>query len=614
MNVRGPAPFGFLLAGLLVASTAFAAGKTAAPAKAAPAKSSASRTSGAKSTSASQAPVPVRTRSIEHGPFLPGDFVLCTVGPRKTTVADYIRLWFAAYVPDRPDNDSTGRATFLENIVTKDILGQVARELNRPFQFEDRAQMREVEERALSNALYKSAVLDSVTVSDAEIAKEYETYQYEVRMRHIMFPDLTTAQRVRLDLMSGRTTWQQAYDRYSLSKGKDKNPDGELGWTVRGGAPLDLSRKIFRLNTGAYSEPIEEPEGWSIVQLMEKRPGSPPSLNAVSSFIRGQLSQEQIERRGHAVRDLVRAQIGMTYDSTAIAWAASHFTPARVMDRDERGVANFQFDPNVPEFGPQDTSRVLARYRDGVLTLGRFLHLYTDIQPLTRPNIDSPPAFRDQVDAFVFEPYMAQVARERGLAKDSAVVAQIENKREQIMVEHLYSDSVLSRVSIDSDARRKYYKAHPADFTTYPSVRYAALWADSKDKADQYAARLKGGESAADIIHADSLLGVQRGAIQTRSQNEHGPFQKLIFEELRPGQVSVEGPDKEGHYTIIQSLEFLPGRLLSYEEAAGYIDDTLQGLEAERALKAFVGRHRKQYPVESHPDVVMRIHLVDPTL
>ena len=164
-----------------------------------------------------------------------------------------------------------------------------------------------------------------------------------------------------------------------------------------------------------------------------------------------------------------------------------------------------------------------------------------------------------------------------------------------------------------SDARRKYYKPLLKDFTTYPTERYAALWAESKDKADQYAARLKGGESAADIIHADSLLGVQRGSIQTRGQNEHGPYQKLIFEELRPGQITVEGPDKVGHYTIIQSLEFDPGRLLSYEEAAGYVDETLQAMESERALKAFVDRHRSKYPIQSHPELVMRIHLVDPT-
>ncbi len=606
MRFRAAVSLGFLA--VVVASNSFAAAKAAPPKNPSTAKSAASKATGAPAPAASKAP------SVEHGPFLADSFVICSVGPRRTTVGDYVRLYFASYIADRPDADSVGRATFLRNLITKDVLGLVARKENRPFAFEDRAQLRETEERALSNALYQSAVLESLQVSDADIAKEYETFQYEVRLRHIMFPDLPTAQRTRIALVGGRTTWQQAYDRYSLSKGKDKGPDGELGWTVRGGAPLEMSRAIFTLNAGAYSQPIEEPEGWSIVQVVEKRKGSPPSLDAVSKFIREQLEQEQTDRRARAVRSLVRDQIHMTYDSTAIAWASRFFEPAQAMNRDERGVANYQFNPNVPEFQPQDTSRVLARYRDGVVTLGRFLHLYTDIQPLMRPNVNTPQSLRDQIDAFAFEPYMAQVAKERGLDKNPKVLEEIENKREAILVDHLYSDSVMARVSITPEARRKYYKDHPRDFTTYPQVRFAALWAESREKAEQYAARLKKGEKAEDILRADSLLGVQRGSIQTRGQNEHGPYQKLLFEELRPGQVDIEGPDKEGHFTILQSLAFDQGRLLSYDEASGFIDESLQNLEAERLLQQFVERHEKEYPVHANPELVMRIHLVDPSL
>ena len=607
MNVRGAASLGLILTGTLAASLTFAA--TPAKTPATPAKS----TSAASAKTASAPPVMAgRPGSVEHAPFLPDSFVLCTVGPRRTTVLDFRTMWFAAYVPDRPDNDSSGRVTFLDNIVTKDILGQVAREVNRPFGFEDRARLREIEERTLANALYQSAVVESLQVSDADIAREYETYQNELLLRHIVFADEPTAVRVRLALIGGLTTWKQAYDRYSLSKDTDKKPYGELGWVVRGGVPLEMSRKIFRLNRGSYSEPYLDDAGWTVVQVVDKRPGTPPSMAAVADFIRSQLSSEQVYERSVAVRKLVAGQVGMTYDSTNINFAAQFFTPARTMVRDEKGVTNVALDTNVPEFQPQDTSRVLARHRYGVMTLGRFLHMYSDIQPLTRPNVNYPEALKNQVDAFLLEPYMAQVARDRGLDKRPEVVKDIEKMREQIMVEHLFADSVQSRVAIAPEARKKYYRDHANDFTTYNQVRFAALWADSKEKADQYAARLKSGEKAEDILHADSLLGVNRGSIQVRSQNDHGPYQKLLMEELRPGQVTVEGPDKKGDYAILQSIEYIPGHLLSYDEASGYIDESLQNIESERMLKAFVERHRSKFPITTHPDVVMRIHLVEP--
>jgi len=58
----------------------------------------------------------------------------------------------------------------------------------------------------------------------------------------------------------------------------------------------------------------------------------------------------------------------------------------------------------------------------------------------------------------------------------------------------------------------------------------------------------------------------------------------------------------------------IPGRQLSYEEASGYVDESLQNLKAERLLKELVARHRKRFPVMSRPELVMRVRLVDPTL
>jgi hypothetical protein len=83
---------------------------------------------------------------------------------------------------------------------------------------------------------------------------------------------------------------------------------------------------------------------------------------------------------------------------------------------------------------------------------------------------------------------------------------------------------------------------------------------------------------------------------------------------MRPGQIEIDGPDKQGQYVVLQELSFTPGRQLSYDESSAMIDESLQNIESEKLLKAFIARHKKRYPVESRPDLVMRIKLVDPTL
>jgi len=547
------------------------------------------------------------------GQFLPDTFVICRVGPRTTRVGKFVSSYFESYAEFRPAPDSAGRVEFLKNMVNKDVLGLVAQEVGRPLDFEDRAQLRETEQRALSNALYRSAVLDSLNLTEADIQREYESFRYDARLRHIVVPDSIAAQRIRLDLVRGKITWKQAYDRYSTSKQKDAGPDGDIGWKARIAFTVTDAHRIFSLGPGGISEPIQDGPDWNLIQVTETRPATPPSMEAVRPVLTDQLNGERMTRRSEAIRLMVRQEAGMVYDTTAIAWAASHFEPTRSVNNEGKGT-ELEFNTSVPEFTPQDTARVLARYHGGVMTLGRFMHLYTDIQPLMRPSIETPEAFKNQIDGFALEANLADVARKRGLDRDSIVVATVANKREQIMVEHLYADSIESRITVDPKARRKYYQDHLSGFITWARIHYAALWAENKGEADSLKARLKAGEKAADILRADSLLGINRGSIQERLENEHGPYQKLLFEMMRPGQVELDGPDKKGNYVVLQVLDYIPGRQLSYDEASGMIDESLQNVESERLLNEFIARHKKKYPVEARADLVMRIKLVDPTL
>ena len=559
-------------------------------------------------------PAHVLNETPDKGQYLPDSFVICRVGPRATRVKQYVASYFNSYAEDRPGTDSAGRVQFLDNLVNKDVLGLVALEINKPLEFEDRAQLRETEERALSNALYKISVLDSLSVTEEDLANEYETFRYDVRLRHIVVPDSVFANKLRLDLLRGKLTWSHAYGRFSITKNKDSGPDGDIGWKQRIAFNLVDAHKIFGLGPGGISEPIVDVNGWNLLQVTDKRQATPPSLETVRGMLTDQLNGERMYRRTQAIREMLRQQVGMVYDTTAIRWAAQQFTPTQTVSQGEHGGTQINFDTTVPEFSSSDTAKVLARWNGGSMTVGRFLHLYTDIQPLMRPNVDTPEALQNQIDGYALEPDMARIARSRGLDRDSSVVAAVANKREQLLVDHLYADSVQSRVMVDPKARRKYYDEHLAGFITWAKIQYAALWATGKSEAESLQTRLKAGEKPWDIIAADSLLGVNRGSIQERLENEHGPYQKQLFEMMRPGEIMIDGPDKVGHYVVIQELAFIPGRQLSYDEASGMIDESLQNIESERLLKDFIGRHQKRFAIEKHPELVMRIRLVDPTL
>jgi hypothetical protein len=218
------------------------------------------------------------------------------------------------------------------------------------------------------------------------------------------------------------------------------------------------------------------------------------------------------------------------------------------------------------------------------------------------------------VETTVLEPSIAEYGAQHGLEKDPMVTEPMQRKLEELMVEHMYQDSIGSKVWVSKDERKAYYQKNLPSFFTYPSVQFAAITRASKAGADSVEKALKSGMKAAALIAADSAQGRVSGTIQTRQSNENGQYQKALFEEMRPGDVQVRGPDRNGDYAIIQVISYDGGRQLSFEESEDMIDQSLQNQKSEAALDAMLSRLQKRYAIRMRPEQVMFIKLVDPTL
>ena len=548
----------------------------------------------------------------DTGQFLPDTVLLARVAKREIRVGDYVDAFFKSYAEFRPKPDSAGRVEFLNSMINKDVLGLTALEINRPMGFEDRAKMREHTQRVYSNVLYQRAVLDSALVTEEEARKVYEQHRYAQHLRHIHCADRATAEKLRADLVAKRITWKDAVRKYSLAPDREK--DGDLGWASRFGFDPIMAAVVWPLKPGEISPVVVDAEGYQLIQAVERRPDNPPAYQDVRMTIRSEVQSVKVTQRADALQAQVARGIGMVRDTANMVWASSHFRPTRTSSQEGSTMA-LEINADLPEFTETDTARVLARHRYGTYTLGAFLQTYNGIQPMLRPNVNDFDSMRSFVDGVVLEPYMAELALQRGLDKDSMAVAHIEARREELLVEHMYQDSILSKVWIRPEDRRKYYNANLPGYFTFPRVTFAAFVRPTRAGADSLMARLRAGEKAADILRADSVVGHVTGSIQERSARDEGmAYHKILFEELRPGQAIVQGPDRQGEYAVIQLLTFDPGRQLPYEEVEHYIDESLQNLQAEERLKAFIERHRKRYRIEARYDLLPRVRLVDPTL
>ena len=300
-------------------------------------------------------------------------------------------LAYTVGTEDRPLGDSLGRVEWLNSMINKEVLGAVARRANIPFGFEERQVMREHTQRVLSNVLFARAVIDSSQVSEEEAHQRYDRLKTEYHLKHILLADRALAEQVRRDLAAGRISWNDAAAKVSIAKG-DKGPGGDLGWL---GQAVDADQPgIFGLAPGQISAVIEDPAGFQIVQLVDKRAVEPPAWEGVRTLIRRQLEARRVRDRSGRLLDILRAQSGLHYDDENIRWATSRFSASDPRNPEDPGI---HMTTALPVIAPADTSRVLARWRDGQLSLSAFIGAYSDIVPLHRPDVRTPEAFRDQI-------------------------------------------------------------------------------------------------------------------------------------------------------------------------------------------------------------------------
>jgi PPIC-type PPIASE domain len=549
----------------------------------------------------------------DTGQFLPDSVVLMRVGDRVTRVGDYVREYFKSYPEYRPGQDSVGRVTFLNTLRNRDVLGQSALALNLPLGFEDRLALREERQRVLTTAVYQRLVADSVTVSEEEVRDFFNAYQYALKLRHILVPDRNAAELVRREIISGRITWAAAVRKYSIAKG-DAGLNGEIGWVTPDKMNPDVVYQTYRIKLGETSQPIQDVQGYHIVQCTERRPNLVPDYSILGKQIRSMIRVHRQSERSEALMATIRLKHGVQYDTTLAEMASTQFVQTTNMKQTAFNTT-MEIDAKVPEFAPADTGRAIARWNNGGrFTINDLVHAFSDIPPLMRPALTRKELILAFVESVALEPFIAAHGASVGLEKDPLVTVPMARKLEELMVSRMYGDSIASRVYVSRDERMAYYEKNKPQYFTYPSVEYASFWKSTKAGTDSLVALLQSGRDPRAILAADSAAGLISGSIKHLRFDEGGPHHKPLFEEMRPGDVQWRGPDKQGDYLILKLLTFDGGRQLSYTESEPMIAESLQNIREDEALRALVERLSRRYTIEMHPELLGDIKMLDPTI
>ena len=161
---------------------------------------------------------------------------------------------------------------------------------------------RNLTEDDVKQALKEQIVLDKalakqVAITPSQVKQYFEKNHAafdkpeQVQARHILVPDLATADKVEALLKQGKS-FSDLAKQYSTDPGS-KEKGGELGWFRRGQMVPAFDKVAFTLPVGAISQPVKSPFGYHIIQVEGKQPGQQATLANSTPRITEMLRQQQ---------------------------------------------------------------------------------------------------------------------------------------------------------------------------------------------------------------------------------------------------------------------------------------------------------------------------------
>jgi foldase protein PrsA len=149
--------------------------------------------------------------------------------------------------------------------------------------------------------ILEKAVGSQINVTDADVqeylAKNHATLDTgdQVRAKHILVPDLKTADQVEAQLKAGQSFEELAKKFSTDPSSKDKG--GELGFFSKGQMVPAFQAAAFSQPIGVVGPPVKSPFGYHIIVVEEKKPGTLATMANSGDKIRAQLKAQKEQQQ-----------------------------------------------------------------------------------------------------------------------------------------------------------------------------------------------------------------------------------------------------------------------------------------------------------------------------
>ena len=473
----------------------------------------------------------------------------------------------------------------LERLVDIEVLllGAHQRNLQNDFQVKNTVEVREQE--LMLEELYKRGVLKGDDqISNDEARAYFDRYRIgqERRVSRVLVSSPMEIDRVFQRTHAGETFAAIASD--MSEDGETAMQGGDIGWMSRLSFKSHiLRRQVFNAEVGGLIGPIQEPDGYSIMKVVDER--QVPFENAAASVKTVMIEQKRALATFAFLEDLAE-RAGIQERTETLTLLLNRLSEAG---------------EELPEFKQGELRMPLFVVDGAQWTLDNFMNAM--LSERDQAEIRTIDDLRDYARRlYAFKVLLPQHGRQQGMDKIDHIADELRRVKREMLLERIRQTEVIERIDFDEGDERAYFDRNKALYVRPERTSILEILVDDRDRAESLRTEMEKGGDLDELARRYSKRSTRirraGGRMQLLNPDKYG---KLGWEAKDAQVGEVVGPVKTNNgYSVFKVLKKLPEEEMNFREAQGRVRSHLRMELSQTMFDELVAELKRQYEEQIH--------------
>lgn len=262
---------------------------------------------------------------------------------------------------------------------------------------------------------------------------------------------------------------------------------------------------------------------------------------------------------------------------------------------------------------------ILAEFKDNVVTLDELEQEISELPEWKQSKYKDQAGREEYLTLMAESRMLLNVAVDKGLDKDTEIVKQTREYKDQLMVKELVKREVDDKLAVTDMDLKQYYEEHKDDYVEPEKVAVTEITVKDEEKANEIMEKIKGGADFAEMAKEMDAKGESFGPGQG-NEGKTKPFSRDSFSSAREFveiafSLEVDGISDtiaqplgdETYYMIVRLDEQIPSRQQEFSEVESKIRRTVEKQKKKERMDRWLEMLKVENKFQLYPERISEV-------